>query len=431
MDASVEVGDILAGKYAVERILASGGNGIVVLARHLQLLEPCAVKLLQRDVLFTPQAEERFLREARAVAQLKSDHVVRVFDVGQLDDGTPYMVMERLEGIDLEALLEQRGALPVDEAALYALQICAALAEAHRRGIVHRDLKPANVFVTHTADGEPRLKLLDFGIAKMLAAPEGVDPMTTLEGTIMGTPLFMAPEQIAGGVVDPRTDLWALGVLLYRLLTGHLPFGSSTAAGVASLAKILAQAPPPPSAHRPSIPAELERIILHCLEKRAGARPASVGEVAEALAPFAGDAGAPLSRRVRRVLDHGANSSVPPPPRATAALTLAAAASPQRSWTIPVLAATAIALAAVAGFALTHPSPSPRAANTPVPTEVRLVVPSPDLPAAESHAAKPAPDNAASPPVLPAATVRPAAPAITARPAPASPSAGFDWGDRH
>ncbi|MFT3772813.1 MAG: protein kinase [Minicystis sp.] len=347
-------------------------------------------------------------------------------------------------------------------------RICAALAEAHRRGIVHRDLKPANVFVTHAEDGEPRLKLLDFGIAKMLAAPEGVDPLTTLEGTIMGTPFFMAPEQIAGGAVDPRTDVWALGVLLYDLLTGHLPFQSE--APVTSLAKILAQPPTPPSAYRPT-PPDLERIILRCLEKHASARPTSVGEVADALAPFAGARGAPLSRRVHRVLDGASIPNLTPAPIASATPTLAAASHaviasvapppgraepspalsqaprpvpseaprpvpleaprPSPSRAASVLVVAAVVLVAAACFALASREAAPHAIPAAEPPPVRAVAPAPTV-AAGTHAKPPAD---AQPPAE-IATARPAAstPAPAprgGRPAAGGPSAGFDWGDRH
>ena len=163
------------------------------------------------DATGAPHAIERFLREARACARLKGDHVVRVFDVGELDGGTPYMVLEYLEGLDLQEHVGRRP-LSVAEAARHGLQICAALAEAHALGIVHRDLKPANVFLTRLPDGSTRVKLLDFGISKLVGDWAGADPSRTCEGALMGTPLFMAPEQVRGAEVDARTDVWAVGV---------------------------------------------------------------------------------------------------------------------------------------------------------------------------------------------------------------------------
>ncbi|APR78772.1 serine/threonine protein kinase [Minicystis rosea] len=285
MEAPIAVGDVVAGKFAVERILACGGSGMVVLARHLTLLEPCAIKLLLPEALQAPMARERFLREARAAARIKSEHVVKVFDVGQLADETPYMVMEYLEGIDLEEMLDRRGRLPVTEAATYLLQVCAALAEAHKLGIVHRDLKPANVLVTQVEGSAPRVKLVDFGISKLLVDADGSDPMTTLQGTVMGTPAFMSPEQISAGTVDTRTDIWALGALFYHLVTGKLPFAEADAI-MASLTLVLTAPATPPSRYIRDLPPAIEQLILQCLEKRPEDRPASVTEFAAVLAPF-------------------------------------------------------------------------------------------------------------------------------------------------
>jgi serine/threonine-protein kinase len=284
MQAPVRVGQRVAGKYEVERVLGRGGVGVVVKARHLRLVEPCAIKLMRPEALEVPLARERFLREARACARLASDHVVKVFDVGELDDGTPYMVLEYLEGVDLGTHLGG-GRLPVGEASRYVLQVCAALAEAHALGIVHRDIKPENVFLARRRDGTVRVKLLDFGISKVIGEAAGADQVTTIEGTVMGTPSFMAPEQIRGDAIDARVDVWAVGVLLHHLLTGAFPFRGRTPHR--TLASVLQDAPAPPSRYVPSLPPELDRIVLRCLEKNAADRPGSVGEIAAAIAPFA------------------------------------------------------------------------------------------------------------------------------------------------
>ena len=316
MESPVEVGQIVGGKYRVERVLAQGGVGVVVKATHVHLHEPCAIKFMLPDALETPMARERFLREARACARLKSDYVVKVFDVGEVDGGMPYMVQEFLEGIDLEERME-RGVLPVGEAALYILQICAALAEAHALGIVHRDIKPGNVFLVRRSDGTTRVKLLDFGISKVLGEPANVDQAQTMEGTVMGTPVFMAPEQARGEAVDTRTDVWAVGVLLYHLLTGIFPFEGT--APFKTLDKILRSDPTPPSQHASGVPPEIDRIVLHCLEKDPDRRPAGVHELAAALEPFAEEGGAPISLHVRRVRESlvDARASLPSlPPEA-------------------------------------------------------------------------------------------------------------------
>ena len=174
--------------------------------------------------LGTPMARERFLREARACARLKGDHVVRVFDVGELDAETPYMVLEYLEGMDLEERIARSKPVPVAEAVGYVLQICAALAEAHAQGVVHRDLKPGNVFLSRLADGSTRVKILDFGISKdLFDAPSG-EQSRTEDGILVGSPLYMAPEQVRADEIDTRADIWAVGVILYYLVTGAFPF---------------------------------------------------------------------------------------------------------------------------------------------------------------------------------------------------------------
>src|SRR5262245_32497698 len=188
-EAPVKRGDVLAGKYRVESVLGVGGMGVVVAATHLDLLETRAIKLMLPEALESADSVERFLREARASSRLESEHVARVHDVGRLDDGSPYMVMEYLEGTDLRGLLRQRGTITVAEAALYAIQACEALAEAHAMGIVHRDLKPGNLFVTRRRDGSTCVKVLDFGISKVQGSDD--DPEMTSTQAVMGSPTYM------------------------------------------------------------------------------------------------------------------------------------------------------------------------------------------------------------------------------------------------
>jgi eukaryotic-like serine/threonine-protein kinase len=421
MEAPVGVGQIVAGKYEVERVLARGGTGLVVKARHLQLLEPCAIKFMLPEVLGTPMARERFLREARACARLKSDHVVRIFDVGELDAETPYMVLEYLEGADLEDHLDRCRPLPVAETAVYVLQMCAALAEAHALGIIHRDLKPANVFLARLPDGTTRVKLLDFGISKVLEGAAGVDQSQTVEGTIMGTPLFMAPEQARGDEVDARTDIWAVGVILYNLLTGRLPFESNQS--MRTLAYVLSREPVPPSRHLPSIPPALEQLILRCLQKDPAARPASVNEIAAAIAPFAEGEGALLSLHVRRIFESSADGrpSLPQidlPVTAARRPTARTLLDPQRPrWMVPAVI-SALVVAVLLGGALAPRSPE----SSPPPAALHagdaVINAAPALPAVAPSpvvSAKPAPPR--DTPAPPRSTVL-------------SRSAGFDLGSR-
>ncbi|MBW2523352.1 MAG: protein kinase [Deltaproteobacteria bacterium] len=218
-----QVGELLAGRYRIERVLGVGGMGVVVEATHTGLGEKVAIKFLNRADASDHERMTRFTREAWAAAKIKSEHVARVTDVAQNDDGTAYLVMEYLEGHDLDAQI-QRGPVPPQTAVDYVLQAAEALAEAHALGIVHRDLKPANLFLTHRADGSACIKVLDFGISKFTR----VGAMTKTS-SIMGSPLYMSPEQILSSKhVDARVDLWALGVILYELVAGTPPFSGDT-----------------------------------------------------------------------------------------------------------------------------------------------------------------------------------------------------------
>ncbi|RYZ09546.1 MAG: PEGA domain-containing protein [Myxococcales bacterium] len=283
------VGDVLAQKYRVESVVGRGGMGVVVAARHVQLGQAVAIKLLTMpvDEDRRDEAIARFLNEAQAAARLQSDHVVRIYDVGQLDGGLPFMVMELLVGVDLGTLLDQRGQLPEAEAADYVLQACAGVAEAHGMGIVHRDLKPANLFVTRRSDGLPLLKVLDFGISKQLTDPGSGERLPTFTNTrtLMGSPNYMSPEQIRDARrVDARADIWALGIILQELLTNAPVFQGESFPGVC--AAIVADPPLPVRTLRPDVSPSLEAVIERCLQKDVTKRYQSVAELAAALSPL-------------------------------------------------------------------------------------------------------------------------------------------------
>jgi serine/threonine-protein kinase len=282
---------------------------MVVAATHLELHTLRAIKLMLPHALRHARAAKCFLQEAWTACALESEHVARVHDVGQHGD-VPFMVMEYLEGSDLGALLEQRKVLPVREAALYALEICDALAEAHALGVVHRDIKPENIFIARRRDGGAMVKVLDFGLAKVAAAAFPVGERTPKDA-LVGSPSFMSPEQIQGDRdLDPRSDIWSIGVLLYRMITSQLPFRPPGRVGLAPLlAAILKSAPVPPSQLMPSLPAGLEPVILRCLEKDPSRRYASIAELAVALAPFAPVDGARLVARIRGVQGHAVDVS--------------------------------------------------------------------------------------------------------------------------
>jgi serine/threonine-protein kinase len=296
-----EEGDVLADKYVVERVLGAGGMGVVVAARHQTLGQKVALKFLLPKALESSGARDRFLREARAAAGIKSEHVARVLDVGTLETGAPFIVMEHLDGCDLRELLERDGPLAPELAVDYVLQASEALAEAHSLGIVHRDLKPANLFLARRAEGSPFVKVLDFGISKALTA-ESVsgDAALTRTDAVLGSPAYMAPEQIRSAKsVDTRTDIWALGVILYELLADAPPFDADNLATLS--AQICIDPPVPIQKRRSGIPSDLASVIDRCLAKEPSDRYRDLGELARALEPFAPDHAKVLIGRIGRL----------------------------------------------------------------------------------------------------------------------------------
>jgi len=282
-----EPGDLVAGKYRVERVVAIGGMGVVLAARHEDLDQPVAIKLLRREALTNAEAVARFLREARTAARLQGEHIARVFDVGTTDEGVPFMVMELLNGQDLQQVIDARGPLPVRDAVDYVLQSLEAVAEAHAAGVVHRDLKPSNLFLATRPDGSRVIKVLDFGISKGqgLDAPSDGEGLTATK-QVMGSPGYMSPEQMTRPrSVDGRTDIWSIGVVLYALLAAEPPFQGETVAAV--MASILHEPVPRLRAKRSDVPASLEKVIDRCLQRDLGQRFANVAQLARALASFA------------------------------------------------------------------------------------------------------------------------------------------------
>jgi serine/threonine protein kinase len=283
--AGVRVGEVLAGKYRVDGVLGAGGMGVVVAAYHLQLDERVALKFLLSETAANEEAMSRFAREARAAVKIKSEHVARVIDVGKLENGAPYIVMEFLEGSDLGAWLRQKGPMRIDRAVEFLLQACEAIAEAHSLGIVHRDLKPANLFVVRRNDGNDSVKVLDFGISKFTTGTPG-DMSGTRTSVVMGSPHYMSPEQMRSSKdVDPRSDIWALGVILYELLSGQPPFMADTFPEICI--KVATEAAPPLEQLRPDIPPNLLDVIATCLEKDKRNRYKDVADLASALQQFA------------------------------------------------------------------------------------------------------------------------------------------------
>jgi serine/threonine-protein kinase len=265
--------------YRVERMVGSGGMAHVLAARHTELGTEVAIKVLDPTLLNDTDATERFAREGRAMASLSSKHTVRVYDVGHLESGLPFMVMELLEGEDLGQVLKKRGSLPLEEACECIEQACEAVAEAHAAGIIHRDLKPQNLFLTRVKD-KPMIRVLDFGIARSTGALK-LETITRI-GDMIGTLHYMSPEQIRNSKeVDPRSDVWSLGACFYKLVTGHPPFSQ---AGEAPLMSAILTAPPTPIAeYRKDVPAVLSSVIMRCLRKPLDERFPSVTDLRKAI----------------------------------------------------------------------------------------------------------------------------------------------------
>jgi eukaryotic-like serine/threonine-protein kinase len=441
--SEVQEGDVLAGKFRIERILGQGGMGVVVAATHIQLDERVALKFLLPEALSNAEAVARFAREARAAVKIKSEHVARVSDVGTLDSGSPYMVMEYLQGQDLSDWVRDRGAMPVADAVEFVLQACEALAEAHVLGIVHRDLKPANLFVTMRADGTPCIKVLDFGISKFTAPGSSSDMGMTKTAAVMGSPLYMSPEQMSSTRdVDARTDIWAIGVILYEIISGHVPFEAETMPQLCGM--ILQEAPPSLRSLRPDVPVGLEAVVLRCLAKDRAARFASVAELAVALAPFGPPSAGRSAERIQRVLRasgslnlaHGlAQAAVPTSTGHD--LALAATHSPARAraksplyFVVPLLVVIlgggvffSIPRAPVAaerppeGVSLAVPSAAAAAVVPASPPSLAVQLPQPPL-----QPPPVAPELAPSAPVAIAQSAQPVRPVANKRPAAAAKS---------
>ncbi len=281
--APLAPGDLLDGKYQIIRVLGEGGMGIVYEAFHQKLEQTVAIKMMLPSMLERPSLVARFDREARAAAKIKSRHVARVFDVDVAPNGLPYIVMELLSGQDLAARLAENGPLPVSEAVGHLLEACVAIREAHARGIVHRDLKPANLFLAR--DGESSsIKVLDFGISKeLLTSGENL----TQEHAVIGTVLYMSPEQVRAGKVDTRSDIWSLGAVLYELLAGTTPFTGNVTQAAISIAN---DEPTPLDALRGDVPPRLADVVKRALRKLPSERFPDVESFMQALTPFASEA---------------------------------------------------------------------------------------------------------------------------------------------
>jgi serine/threonine-protein kinase len=330
--ARARLGQVVAGTYRLARHLGSGSSGHVFEAEHLRLSTPFAVKLLRSD-LAGRRAGQRFRREAKAVARLRNEHVVRVFDCGELEDRTPYLVMELLEGEDLRRLLGREGRLPARRAIQLVLEASRGLTEAHQQGLVHRDLKPENLFVTRRTTGEDWCKVLDFGVAKMDAS------LSTAQGAIVGTVRYMAPEQLTDGAsVGPATDVYALGAILYECLSGQKLHAGETIHEV--MFSVMNRAPTSLATLQPHLPRSLVELIERCTAPKVSDRPQRAAELARLLETVLESAETSADRADVTLADiqqapqplHGPSPPKAPTRSIVLAATLAAVAGGVAAW---------------------------------------------------------------------------------------------------
>jgi serine/threonine-protein kinase len=303
-EQAAKPGDVLCGKYRVERVIGTGGMGVVMEAWHLQFEERVALKFLSTPLAKSDEAVARFEREARVLFKIKSPHVCRVLDVGKTDAGAPFLVLEFLEGDDLANKLVDRKAMAVEDAVDYIVQACDAVGEAHCRGIVHRDIKPENLFLSRAADGSLRIKVLDFGLSKMASSDSTGPRQRVLTNTeqAMGTPHYMSPEQwLSARDVGPASDQWSLAVILFELLAGVPPFDGEQLAHICS--QVLHGALPSLTERRPNVAIDLEQALRRALDKDPNARFGNLGQFAAAIARFGRSDSRSISERIARMFE--------------------------------------------------------------------------------------------------------------------------------
>jgi len=418
------VGTILAKKFRVERLIGEGGTGIVVGATHLQLEQKVAIKVL-RSALASDEIRLRFEREARAIGKIQSEHVVLVLDVGTLEDGSPFMVMEHLEGEDLAKVLKASGPLSVEDAVDCMLQVCEALDEAHANGIVHRDLKPANLFLTRRDEGAPHIKVVDFGISKILDSKVRGGSEVTSAFAVLGSPRYMAPEQLRNSKdVDGRADLWSVGAVLFQLITGKHAFDADN--NTTAALKVMTAEPAKLREYAPKAPPALELVVSRCLEKDVEKRWNSAGELGDALRPFA-------SERTRDSIDRQKEAKEAPSLQIALSVSSTSERPPPVTRSsippMPPRVATPVPPPMAVAPPPPLPPPPPRVPHFATPASPQVVAPSPRVSGRPSSGSMPAVGPSPRQPRMPTPmpTPMPGAVAMPARipSAPPAPSAAL------
>ncbi|HUS68830.1 MAG TPA: serine/threonine-protein kinase [Kofleriaceae bacterium] len=435
LDVSDDVSDVgpdtigVIGDYQVEAVVGQGGMGVVHRARHRTLGTPVAMKLLRPEVSARPLVVRRFVREGRVLGRLQDPGIVQCYEFGVARSGTPYIVMEYMEGTTLGGLLERQPVLAVPVALAIARQVARALGAAHRCGVVHRDVKPNNVFlvVDQSAPAGMRVKVMDFGLAKLLE-PDTEDPHpSTATGSLIGTPAYMSPEQCRGaGEIDARSDIYSLGCVLYSMVCGRPPF---TGQGMGDYVTAhLLEPPLPPSALVPGLPPEIDQLILTALAKNPAHRQQTMEELERELAGYV-PARAPTAPAVA--------VTVQPRRRMMKAIAMAAVALTTVLVVAGMAGGDARVSASPATKPITTPSPTPTPSLTPIPSPTPSPTPIPSpitssstltspSPSPEEITMEPEPEPERAARSAPAARPRPA----RKRPAPAAaPSRERERGD--
>ncbi|QUV83809.1 serine/threonine-protein kinase [Chloracidobacterium aggregatum] len=311
------IGQTLDGKYRIEAKIGEGGMGAVYRARHVLMDTHLAIKVLHPSLVSDATSVARFQREAQAMARIRHSNAIAVTDFGVTEDQINYIVMELFEGESLRKVLEREKKLPYATAIAIARQVCGALEAAHRSGVIHRDIKPENIFLSPQPDGSYFVKVIDFGIAKIVTDTSQGGPPLTRQGMIIGSPHYLSPEQCTGQELDARSDIYSLGIVLFEMLTGQVPFTAVTPVAVA----LLHANEPPPSLRKlnPEIPKALDDLVMSALAKSKADRPASAREFAEELARVArlvSPSFDPVTPLVEKILDASLTPSNGAPPLA-------------------------------------------------------------------------------------------------------------------